>query len=836
MLADVPTLQGAAPHDQTGLIGSTVLVPPAADDDLAGVWRMAGLGVGVLLGCAAFQQAWGDRTLTRRQRLVAEVIAGAYVAAGAYTMLSPSWLADMVTHKRKMTLAATFAPLAATVFSGGRRSPLHTLAATAGGSSAVIYGHHTGRNVAIGASVLWSLQARLVRVPRDAPTPPAEWVYVVVPLDYLANARMSATLATLAYNARSIGSLLGKLTAEHDTLRIFAAGLDAQLADAAKLLTGLLANGEGGCGDASCRDFTLCALGRINEERAALEATLHIKTPPPVSRHLRWARRARGMIDSSAPSLPLTTRSLADICAAQRTRWAPVIEQRVRGAQQAERRVLVDVKIDPGMEVSSADRIAVIAAAVSIGMANALRHAPQLTTIKITGQGDIDDTIVLVVANDGFDPERAWRPGRGLKTLRREVERLGGTLRPDVVGGWFELTVQLGARPPVGEGEQLLSWAQVEAKLDEVFATGVTVCAPMVWANLLARPARSHARAAVSAALTALVPALTIRRPILPKGHRWPPVTASRAITLEPPQHWPLLASAAVSAISTDPHRGALCRWTNAALGRHALHHRREHTAALVGLNLAGVAFSYRNRNADRVPMAVQMATLAMLPGALLLFFVPSAGRLRRRDREIVGALSSAETVNRIALEMLSEHSCLKAIDDLCGRPELDERDTTALRASRQRIAKAAGGLGDPLDRLVNTLIDDVCTVIGQRVWPAPITVQADLSKFKARAGDTSGLHRMPIRRTAIAVADLVAREAISHPVKLTGKRCLEAINVAFGGGGGAMSKIEVTVWPVLRKDDDAESRLRERARKTGASITTWTHDGRVTFVLYPKV
>lgn len=800
-------------------VGGAFRVGPTLDRDLAGLWRTAGCCIGTVLGGAAVAQALRDRHLSTPQKAVAVAVAGTYAIAGTYAAARPSWLARMVANRPRRTLAACAVPLAATTLTGGRRTPLHTLAAATVGGSAVIYGRRTGARAAHIGACIWSAQAHASRPPQQAQHVDATWLYFVMPLSYLINAAVAATVAALAYNARSLDSTLRDLARESDAIRHSAQHIEAQLCMTWELLLETLA------AEPAARSQTLRAIGRVQEARAAVRTTLNMPQPPPRNPRLEYianALLASGISGRTRPRLPQRADAAA-ICSRQIAELSQVLPEAVSVVGPARPNADGDATgDDPAVSravIYGAERITLLSAAVSAALVNAVRHAPLLTRIGVS-VSTIDDAVVLRVHNDGCDetlPAGAAIAGNGLATLGVEAGRQGAVLtHRRLPAGCFELSLLLPAHIAHRGAEALLAWDEIQVKVDALLAEAVGACGAMVAVGCLSRPPVTLTRSAASALVSLAMPLVehVARR----DGE---------------PAHWPLALAAGVSAVHTDPHRGLLCGWSGAALARHAFHHPSSRTWLLLGANAAGITVAYRDT--DRLHLVAQLATLACGVGAMLVFALPAIKRLRGHERDVVGALAAIEAVDRVAIELHSRHSSADALRDIAAQGTVDAGRAQRLAERAEAIQAITTPRSQSYQNMLAALVGDVATIIGRRIWPAPITVRIDDSAL--RAGDERGkLHRMTLRATAIAVADLIAREALSHrPVRYNGERPLRSLRLTVAAAAAGSENVAFTVDPVL-PGPAGKARLEERVNDLGALVTGWTPDGRLTFTLYPDV
>jgi hypothetical protein len=615
-----------------------------------------------------------------------------------------------------------------------------------------------------------------------------------MPATYVINSIVCATLASVAYNARSLDRLLADLAREHHQLRKYSRRLDRRLIVAAKQVAITLEHPR----DRVEHRRALRALARINEERAALSIGVGAPDSARPGRRRRSGRSQKAVV-------PVVMQPLDQLCRAEAGRY----ERQLEG-------INVVYDIEPGLAVRGHARIALVAATTSAAIGNALRHAPKMTALRIEGH-QRDDSLVMRVENDGATRETAVAGLRsGLQVLRDAVGRIHGRLEAGPGGDdVFRLDLVLPPRSQEDQANQLLAWEHVEAKIDRLIARSVAVTAGMVAAGVVTELRGSRLGTAVSGGLSLLVPA----------AEWW--ATRSRQGR---PAEWPLVLAALVSAANTDPHRGILCGWANAAVVRHALaHHRPARSLRLLGLNAAGIAWAYRR--ADRTLLAGQLMTLAAAPLAVMWFVAPGIRSLRDYDRDVVGALSASETVNAIAMRLISDHSSLDAISLLCADMADDDPRKPALLEAAGSVRGAASRRG--LRRVLTGLLADVHAVVGRRVWPATISVTAALPLDEGDGMEreaVAGLNTTQTRRATIAAADLVAREAVGRrPVRPDGSRPLSHIDVLAEPRGDG---IALTFWPIRRAAKNQE-RLRERLHDAGASLAEWTADGRLSILVY---
>lgn len=218
----------------------------------------------------------------------------------------------------------------------------------------------------------------------------------------------------------------------------------------------------------------------------------------------------------------------------------------------------------------------------------------------------------------------------------------------------------------------------------------------------------------------------------------------------------------------------------------------------------------------------------------MLAFSLPAIDGLRRRERDVVGMLVAIESVDRIALEFHGDHSCVEPMRQLAARADVGNGTRTALKASINRIEDISASRAGDFENMLGGLVGEVCTVIGRRVWPAPISVDVDMRWLRDQ--EAGELHRMRLRRAAIAVADVVAREAVSHTrVGLDGTRPVDHLYVRVEGVGGSTS-VQFAVRPVAHSGTEGEARLRERLGELNGALVRWTKDGELTVALYPKL
>lgn len=788
-------------------------VRPPDDHDLAGAWRMIALSVGVALGIGAVLEGRSDHTLSRFQKAVSSGIGSVYVAGGLYEIIDPRWLPRMVREHPQRVLAAAVLPLAGVLCSGGRRSPLHTLAAASGGGSAIIYGRQTGTRYAAALAGIWLIRCVIRRPGAELGERPFVWWGLTMPLVYINDARIAATLASLAYNARSVDAILTAMASERAGYVELARRLDRELAGARPaILTALLE----GRPDSVRRDRALKALGRVNEQRAALRAVRHRDAPSG----LRAAvRRAAGILRhpsrlhavtrddldaavdrfSGAPQLPLARRALAAIC-----------EEQVRIYRRLEgERVDIRVEVPPHIEIVGVDRIALLAATVAGASSNAVRHAPNLREVVITATV-ADEQVVLAVFNDGVDSTRPLERGHGINTLNRQAKQLGATLEAWREGESFWLSLKLA--PDSQQRMTLLSWEQTDGKFDQMLREFADVCAAMVYLGLAAPSVKPRWRTLLSAAPSAIIPvAVLIERR---RSGR--------------PGHWPMLAAAVASALNADPHRGVLSGYASAVLARHAVFDRPLVTLRLCFLNATGMGLSYLHDY--RAIHAGQLFTLVGLPGAMLVALLPLKRALLRRDREIIGALSGAEIVNDLVIDLAGSHSSPDAIEELAYEGHVSPQLRERLLQSVTGIDNVVNELGSPYRRALRTVVGDVRDTVGRRVWPSPVSWSYDLTGLSDEDVLSNGLHRVPVRRQAIAAADLAVREALSHHrVDLSGDRPLSDVHVHVAGEKG---ELRLTVWPVARHSPADVQRLEDRAAAERLTIVSWTDEGRLTFAI----
>lgn len=783
---------------RTALSSATYWVEPPPDYDRAGVWRLGG-SVALLLGLAALNEARSDSTLPAFDRLVAAGFAGVYAAGGAYALTTPQWIARGVIVHPRWTLAAAFAPLAAEGVSGGARTPLHMLTAASAGASALVYGQRTGARAAQIAGLMWSVQARAAGTSRTRSGPPAAWVHLVLPLTFRIAARLTATFASLAYNARSLDATLRDLGQERTDMGGIAGQLDVALREADEKLRELLPD----LGPEQ-RNLALRALGRLHEAHTTIRIALlqdQEQVVGRVRRRVRQAFRSRRLGERDRP-VPARRQSLASICEEQCTALAELVPPGVA----------VELDVDAQLVVDGVDRIAVLAATVTAGVVNALRHAERLSAIAISAQRLDDGRMQLRIANDGVpDDAPQPQPGNGLGTIERQLARIDGTLVARAPGdGRFELLATLPARTDQQESRPLLPWPRIEARVDELLGETTHLCAAMVAAQLAGQ--RPRRRDAARALLTLLPPAayaLEERR-----GRRSP---------------WPLVAAAVATGLARGPQRGLLCGWTNAALARHTRDSRPVQTEALVALNAIALAGSYVRAH-NRRPLGGQLATLVVGPLATTRIVRRAIERLRTKESDVIATLSALETVHWIITDLVSRHGCLRPLKQLCGDPQLSNARSMELHPLVMRIANASRTYGEVSERPLSGLVGDVCTVIGRRVWPASLRVEVDLASI----GDVDpGLGRMRLRQTAIAVADTVAREMISRrPARFDGSRGVQRVEVHVAGQLTSPT-VEFRVRPVIRRDADSERRLCDRIEELGGDVVEWT-DGVLTFAVYP--
>lgn len=797
---------------QMAAAGGAFRVRPSRDRDLAGIWRLAGFSVGLVIGSAAVHEARQAGYLTRRQQLLAIAVAGTYAGAGVYATLRPDWLVEMVGRRPRRTLIAAAVPLAGTFVTGGQRTPLHTLAAACAGGSAMIYGRRTGHRVALAAMGAWTLGARSVSIPAGADRPSAAWVYLVMPLAYLANARTAATLASLAYNARSLDAMLQDLMAEREQIRRSAGQLGEELAAASVLLRATLSGSEL---DAE-RELALRALGRVHEAAAAVRATLGEPALPSRPGVIEYAvdwLTSRGIYGRTRP-LPPQRALASELCREQIAEldWLMPAGVSIAVSEQ-------DARPQDGapLEVVGAARIAVFSAAVASALVNAVRHSPRLTCldVRVTARDGLGE---LTVENDGDTrhPAGPARLGKGLSGIAREAGHLGGTLTAEHLDGdRFRLTVCLPTRDSASSQGGLLRWEEIEAKLDNALAEATAMCGMMVWAGLFVRhdvlwqnPLRTLPSAAI-------------------------PFAEHVARRDGRPRHWPLVAAAAVSAVNDDPHRGILCGWLGAALAHHGFHHPRPLTAGLTAVDLLGIAAAYRDLDVDRGRLSGQLATVAAAVSAMLTFTLPAVHRLRGHERNVVASLAMIETVDRVVLEMHSRHSCIDTIAELAAR--CDEPERSALETSAAAIRRVTTRRAESYQTMLAALVGEAGSVIGRRIWPAPISVTIDPAA-SAALDEGGQLYRKQVRATVLAVADRVAREAIGYKaVRWTGERPVHGVELTVAPASRATANIAFSVDPVHSSGAAGAERLCERITELGALVTDWTPEGRLTFVIYPE-
>ena len=777
-----------------------------SDRDLAGVYRLAVVVTGLLAVPAGFQ-AWSDRSLPLHARFSTCAVAGAYVLGTVYARFSDRSKPPLWVRKHPLrTLAVCYLPFGATLATGGGRSPLYALAAATAGTASVVYGRRTGMVASVATGALWALQAKIYTA-AGGTQPSSTRRYIRVPLAFVAAAQIAGELSTVAFNARSLDNLLLDLRRERELFDDWGDALGNALADAATTLIGVVERNE----SPSVRRNALRALGRLFEEAGALRIAEDLRTAR--TREPWWVRVRRGLSDSG----------IGDRID-QRKPWGrelyTLADERKRDWVRLFGDIEVVNEVDRGMRIDDPELLAVAGATITAGIANALRHSPDLRNISIQGSPTEDGrSVELTILNDGASPPTAGhRRGSGLATLRDEVAGLRGELEWKLDDdGRHRLWMQLPLQQTPESNPELFPWGSVIDRFEAAVSATEWVCLLMVAFELGPTLERDERRSWLAAAAAALGPAVRVY-------YR----------KREAPTYVLLGVSVVATAIATGRQRGLLTGWVNINLVHHALHHRRRSSLFLAAANATALTFSYHRemrqclprwwqRDSGLGPLGHQFAvTISGILG-MILGVVPAVEGMRQDAHDVPAEIGAVEALHDIAADFHDHHPCTEPMEtvrdrstDLRTKREVD-RALAAIRAVESIRPPKRGAL---------KLVGDMATVIGRRVSPSDVAPKVEYANL-------SWVPTRRFRRYAVAVADLVGREAAggSPPGWPVRRRRLDVRVSAVHNSG----TLRLTVHPVGSPTEKKRAELEVRLLELSARLDDWTTAGSLTVSLYPQ-
>lgn len=777
------------------------------DYDIGRVYRLisaAGLAGAVI----ALHGTFTEPALRPRERRVAAAAGAVYLTLSLVGVwAAPSRVARWFQRRPRRALLGAIAPLLLVAPSGGARTPLYRLATIGVGTAGGVRERARDAQLqALIAGAVWT--ASVVATPDMRH---ARWRdHLNVTVGFVIASRIAATASQVAYDSRNLFDQLFEFTYERQELDAYAMRLRVALLEMRNTLVQVLAaTPRDGVDRHELFDEVIAALGRLEERLGVLDIASDTKFD--LERQLQAIRPM--ITDSQALDALMAESGVGP----QELR--SMLVQRARVFTDLAARPLVpSVIVDEGVEVRGLRRLALIGATVTAATTNAVRHAADMTYLRIHVSRNGDD-IALEITNDGTPATTAGqepRPRSGLTHLRRQIEEFGNTtpVFTPLHGGGYSVRIVL---PAESEASQLEFWAdEIRWQIDEGLTKSTRFAAIKSTVTAISpRPRGAGASTArLAAPLHALLPATA---EILNASGR----LRGRSVDLEAIV---LILAAQLNYLAARRGGGLLTTWVNGFASRYAFHaspdawtgwrpasiaraavtaRSQQRAYGLAALNVAALFLGFRgsaDKSWDR-----DIASTGLGPLLMCAIVNPALPRSRLLDRAINERLVEVESLHDLADSFHSDHPATPKILDLAnlladdglserlrdGLAAIDaaedeliserrteyqpvasseplarlgawmKREGSPFRDSRlvQRIWPAPRGQYRPSVALPNEvkLGEYLARALARRVWPARIRLEFDAETlgFAPRAA----IHSAAFRRQAVAAMDIAARE-----------------------------------------------------------------------------